>query len=523
MAKKPGLPVLPKAGITQGGVTPPSFSTARQRLLSKPEEQKDTKWYAGDSPTASETLARIYTVSRKSPEQGRQLFDAFAQFSNDASSPLYNPYTKATNQAASALQELGFDTANGINKEWFAEHAGLKNAYRLGVTGSPLAPSSNSTAENDAAYWYYKALEAEDTTLRAENEWEALQEELRYWVGRTDRNYSDDEILAQVDWSAYPTLSRMDEEAAKGTPLSLNRGVGYTKDALRGVLWAARNNGGTGNAMYDGVCAVLGYGNQWQENQTLSAKLDPTSEDYNPYAVGSTMDKEALYFGVPSFGADWVDQNRGLLGGTDATAKSYYQSVYSAEETTAKAETELEALQQEVARLLKYSSSPDAILRQIKLDYKTKYPTLAKMDASLESGKLLSMTRAVDYRWKDIAAGVEAHCASYNEAASGADYVKQMGETLNASTPEPVETPAPTAPSEPAEPEATPEPETRKAPAPGPRPTAAPTPSSVQSPAVTPAPSAPARTPGNWRCSCGKEHPAYVSTCSCGGNKWDAR
>ena len=46
---------------------------------------------------------------------------------------------------------------------------------------------------------------------------------------------------------------------------------------------------------------------------------------------------------------------------------------------------------------------------------------------------------------------------------------------------------------------------------------------SAPAPVPAPAPSAPARTPGNWRCSCGKEHPAYVSTCSCGGNKWDAR
>ena len=50
-------------------------------------------------------------------------------------------------------------------------------------------------------------------------------------------------------------------------PVQLNRAVGYSKDALRGVIWAARNNGGSGNAFMDSVYAALGMGNQYQQNE----------------------------------------------------------------------------------------------------------------------------------------------------------------------------------------------------------------------------------------------------------------
>ena len=32
-----------------------------------------------------------------------------------------------------------------------------------------------------------------------------------------------------------------------------------------------------------------------------------------------------------------------------------------------------------------------------------------------------------------------------------------------------------------------------------------------------------AHTANNWKCTCGKEHPAYVSSCSCGVNKRDVQ
>lgn len=400
--------------------------TARQRMML--DEEDEDKWYRGMMPTSSETLARIYTIGKSDPQQGQKLFDAFTSFQSDPSTPYYNPYSRATNRAIDEIAALGVDTSGGIGSDWLEKNAGLMNSYRLGTGASPLAPSSKSTQEQNAAYWYYKIADAEETTQKAETEWAALKEEIAYWVSRSDRNYSDDEILARIDWSPYKTLTAMDEARQKGTPMVLNRAVGYSQDALYGAIWAARNGGGTGNAMIDSVKAALGEGNLWQKNTDISERLDPTSERYNPYSVGATLDDAALYFGVSSFDQTWLDSNRAYLAGNDKTAKTYYGKVYDAEQTTQKAEAELTGLWGDVDSWLTYTSDPDAILDGL-LD---NYPTLKKMDESRRSGDLLATTRAIDYRWEDVEAEVRRRCAAQAEAKKADTYVADVTGALGA-------------------------------------------------------------------------------------------
>jgi len=259
-------------------------------------------------------------------------------------------------------------------------------------------------------------LQAEPTTKKAEQEWEALQEEISYWTGRADRNYSDDEVLAKIDWSNYPTLVGMDEDAAKGLPTVLNRPVGYSKDALRGVVWAARNGGDKADP-YNSVRAALGQGNTWQENADISAMLDPTNERYNPYAVGSTLDDAALYFGVSSFDQKWLDDNRGMLSGNDETAKRYYKKVYDAEQTTQKAEAELADLREYVDAYLQNNGDPSILLEYLLDDY----PTLQAMQTSLESGDLKATTRAVNFSLADLTAEINQRVAKKNAEKAAAD------------------------------------------------------------------------------------------------------
>lgn len=406
----------------------PQVQSARQKMLFQEEEQE--KWYRGDQPTTSEILARIYTVSQDNPTEGEQLWNTFQTFQNDPSSPVYNPYTRSTNKAAVELSNLGFDMSGGITQKWLEENAWLKNHYRTVTGTTPLAPSSSSTREQNAAYWYYKAMEAEETTERAETEWAALQEEIKYWTGRSDRNYSDEEVLARIDWSKYPTLVRMDEDRQKGTPTVLNRSIGYSQDALYGVVWAARNES-TGDPMMDSIKAALGYGNTWQEDTALAARLDPTNAAYSPYAAGSTIDDAALYFGVSEFPSDWLENNRAYLNSGDATAKQMYQQVYDAEQTTLTAEAELESMWDTVDEWMKYTTDPDVILSGL-LD---EYPTLQKMDKSRKSGDLLATTRAIDYRWEDVEAEVRRRCEAVNTAKQGGEFTTQIGDVLGLSLP----------------------------------------------------------------------------------------
>ena len=398
--------------------------TSRQRLLAQVET--GDKWYSGDKPSRSEAAARIYTISQTDPERGKQLYHTFSQLQRDPSSQFYNPYSAATNKAIQELANLGVDMSGGITEDWLAKNSWLKAYYRTsGNSGTPLAPTKSSTAEQNAAYYYYQILKAQDTTNQAEAEWKSLQEEIGYWANRKDRNYSDDQIISKIDWSNYKTLARMDDGAASGVPLTLNSAIGYSQDALKGVIWAARN-GSTGNPLADSAKAVLGAGKTWQEDKKISAKLDPSSKAYSPYSVGSTLDDAALYFGVDSFSKDWLEKNRGILAGNDATAKKMYQTVYNAEQTTLKAEQELDELHANIDRYLKSTTDPDQILRMIDGEYKT----LDSLDESMREGKLIGTTRAIDYRKQDIEFEVRRRCLAKNTQINGADYVGAVWKLL---------------------------------------------------------------------------------------------
>ena len=398
--------------------------TARQKMLYQQEEQP--KWYSGETPTRSEAQAQIYRISQQDPAKGKQLFDAFQTFQADPSNPMYNPYTKATSNAVQHLSDLGYDLSGGFSQDWLDQNAALKNYYRTTTGTTPLAPSSSSTPEQDAAYWYYKAQNDEATTQKAETEWQALQDEIAYWTNRTDRNYSDDEILAKIDWKNYSTLTGMDEDAAKGTPTQLTRPVGYSQDALRGVIWATRN-GVTTDDGNNSVRAALGQGNKWKENSEISQKLDPASEYYSPYSVSSTLDDAAIYFGVDSFGKDWLTENRDVLSGDDKTAKTMYTKVYNAEQTTLEAESELAELNQLVDKYCERYDDSETVLKYLANRVDEDFPTLAKLDKGIASGSLVSTTRPIAYSWGDVRRTVQQRIDAKNNATPAA---QTMGKAL---------------------------------------------------------------------------------------------
>lgn len=423
------MPSVRTAASVIPTATAQKAQTARQKMLYQQEEQP--KWYSGETPTRSEAQAQIYRISQQDPAKGKQLFDAFRTFQADPSNPMYNPYTKATSNAVQHLSELGYDLSGGFSQEWLDQNAALKNYYRTTTGTTPLAPSSSSTPEQDAAYWYYKAQNDEATTQKAETEWQALQDEIAYWTNRTDRNYSDDEILAKIDWKNYSTLTGMDEDAAKGTPTQLTRPVGYSQDALRGVIWATRN-GVTTDDGNNSVRAALGQGNKWKENSEISQKLDPTSEYYSPYSVSSTTDDAAIYFGVDSFGKDWLTENRNVLSSDDKTAKTMYAKVYNAERTTLEAESELAELNKLIDKYCDSYDDPETVLKYLANRVDEDFPTLAKMDKGIASGSLVSTTRPIAYSWGDVRRTVQRRIDEKNNATPATQKMeKALGVTAD--------------------------------------------------------------------------------------------
>ena len=138
--------------------------------------------------------------------------------------------------------------------------------------------------------------------------------------------------------------------------------IACTDDDLYGMVWAAWNpESSTGDSFTDSVRYSLGQGTINARNDETADRMNPGSDNYNPYIVGSTMDDAAEYFGVSSFDAGWADSEAGMAakGGSD-TDRKMRAKVMDAEEFTAAAEAEADELHKWIAKRKAAGASLDA-------------------------------------------------------------------------------------------------------------------------------------------------------------------
>lgn len=367
-----------------------------------------SNWYSGDTPTASEMIARADALYGNDKVRHDEVLSKIYTRMATPGSGVYNPYRTATNSGLiDNLTTLGIDTSGGINDDFFAANAGYqKYLRRSAVSGTPSAPTKQSTNEERAAYYLYQLQKDETTTNKAETEWADMQKEISYWVGK---GYSDDEVLAKVNADGkYTTLKKMDDAAGMGAPMALNRAVGYSRDAQYGAIWAARNGGGSGDAFADAVSYASGVGKGYNADRTSAARRDPTSASYMPYASGSTMDDANIYFGRNDYDQAWINANNGMMTGNDSTAAKYYKQVYNAEKTTQTAEQErsavyawIDAMRTQGATTQQIASALQSMYDDPGSSQAVDMTTLKKMDEARQKGDPLALTRSVDWRWED--------------------------------------------------------------------------------------------------------------------------
>lgn len=395
-----------------------------------------TNWYSGETPTASEMIARADALYGNDKVRHDEVLNKIYTRMATPGSGVYNPYRTATNSGLiDNLTALGIDTSDGINDDFFAANAGYqKYLRRSAASGTPSAPTKKSTNEERAAYYLYQLQKDEATTNEAETEWADMQKEISYWVGK---GYSDDEVLAKVNTDGkYATLKKMDETAGMGAPTALNRAVGYSKDAQYGAIWAARNGGGSGDAFQDSVSYASGVGKRYSADKTLEARRDVTSKDYMPYADGSTLDNANMYFGVSSFDQDWINANKGLLNGIDSTAAKYFKQVYQAEQTTQEAEQERAGVYAWIDAMQRQGMSTDKISDLLQSMYDDPSSTdavhmsaLKKMDEGRRAGDPVALTRSVDWRLEDALAYVRGGRTA-ETGATGRQNAAKLGQAL---------------------------------------------------------------------------------------------
>lgn len=419
-------------------------SSVREPNTAVSNDVRRTRTGANRVQTSRQDAVRISnnirTTTRSARAKAQNVVQANSSVANYMPSSQFN-WTNATlSSTLSRMHELsGNDTA-----KW-QQYVGMFQ----NEVNNPNSPIYSPYLFN-RTYTYGKyAASNEAATLKFEQQWADAKAKAAYWAGRTDLNLSDDDIIARVNLDGYSEIKALNKKIAEGGTGYYTRQLGYSPDVLYGVIWAARNGGGTGDDLTNLLAYGDGVGNLYQRNDNIQSRLDPTNERYNPYSVGSTYDDATSYFGVSQFDKDWLTQNRYLLNGSDKDVKMY-QSVYAAEQTTLKAEAEYAELQSRMQEVFASNmDDPDEIMDMLfdKDPYNARGYTdaltkLGDMDESLKSGKIISMTRPVDYSYNDIRQQVVQHCedikaqktaaavANNISAATGANNVSSQANTL---------------------------------------------------------------------------------------------
>ena len=394
---------VPKPQQTQSPYV--SQKSPYQQNVANVQPQQNNSWFKGTYPTTNEIYGRVYQMWQKDPNTASQVMAGFSQAQQDSSSPWYNPYMQATNQAVSVLQSYGIDT-NMLTDEWFQNNTAWQQSLRFGnTTNTPLAPLKNATDDQIVAFNLYQYQYSEPTTKKAEQEWAALQQELTYKATRKDRNYSDDDIINSIDWNKYQTLKAMNDGKTKGAVTELNRAVNFSDDSMRGVLWAARNGGSSGNIVKDMAMYGLGEGNKWVEDPEMRAKLAwGNPETYSPYQVGMTLDEEVgMYFNVPYIDRQTLNHLRATIDDSDKTSMSMFNRAAKSVENAEKAQEQRDKLYAWIDKNIG-NKSEEWLLKNLDVKLGNKdYAMLKAMDESIDNGSdLVQMGTAVDYRKQDV-------------------------------------------------------------------------------------------------------------------------
>lgn len=338
-----------------------------------PERQTNTqqtsqKWYAGENPTWRETLAQIYKVSGDDKQKRTSLYNKYNAMRQDPTSVLYDPYTQAT------------------------------------------TTRQNTTNIN--------------TTNKALREWDDLSRELSFWA-TSSRNYSDDEIIANIDWKKYPTLAKMDAGRESGKPIALLTSVGYSKDAMYGVIWGARNpDQKSDNLEMDAVKSVLGRGNTYKRDENIAQRLNKASSTYAPYTVGGTMDDLMVKYGTETFDDKWLEDNAYMK--LDPDMADDYATIYYAHQNTKELQKMAEEWKNDVLREIEKGVSIDDIFDEEELasDYNKLYNLLE----SQRSGRLVNTTAAIDFDWEGMKKVAADAYLKKNGTLSTTEYEQQMND-----------------------------------------------------------------------------------------------
>lgn len=348
-------------------------TTETPKTVEKPSQGKPSQDPTTiDRTTRRGVLGYIGSIADTKPEEADYLLALYDQESKNPDSPYFYPYDEPTSSYYNELSQV-----YNLGENWVDDLSFLKEYYTYLYTsnGSIQKPTKAMLTEAQSngidpnmlllSYDYYKASGDHEVTQKASGEWEQLMSMIDYYAS-SDENLSYDQIieLCNVDKN-FPTLAKMDLGISSGKPLPMTSSVGYSKDAMYGAIWAARNkDAASSNMMFNAARYAAGRGVQWQEDEAAKARYTyfEGNDQYAPCYTQTNMTETALKLGMSAegFTPEWFDSkpdggvqtnwdilyqawsngNGATLNGVELSA-SEVKRIYEAEQFTRECEAEM--------------------------------------------------------------------------------------------------------------------------------------------------------------------------------------
>ena len=374
----------------------------------KPKNRVSEKvWYKGSEPTETETLAQILKISETDNATAEQAYKFYEQAK--AEGTWKETYDKATSPYLTAL---GIEDPSQVNDEFFAANADLFDAGVHTSTGALSSAKKNGPGAM-LAYNLSGLYSDYNATKELKAEQDRIVAEAQYWM---NKGLSDDEIKAKLniggEGSKYKKIGSALDSAKLGkfTPTT-DRIWAATSWGVDGMLWSLRNpEQSTGDYFHDAVQKDMGRGKAYAVDPAAAAKRDRSSTAWAPYSNGTTMDDEAIRFGVTDFSPDWAEKNRAaILASGDEDAIKAFGKVMEAEEFTKQAEEQAVLFREEIENAIELGLSPDEVFYEGLFDDE-EYSALRKLYEGYMVGVPAAVTRGIDF---DLAEMREQASAAY--------------------------------------------------------------------------------------------------------------
>lgn len=374
-------------------------------------------------------MAGLGAISNK---RSGQTNAGFTQNQNASSNQTYQVSNNQQNQTnipslretyAKLLGKMQSDPAN----------ASQYSAYLGTLTTDPNSPWYNPYSQANSTKWTESNEKRTNNALAELND---IQNRINYWVSRTDRNYSDDEIFSMINIDDYSTLSSLEKNRQQGFPLEVLAPVDYSDDAIYGMIWSARNGGQTsGSYAVDAAMGLMGRGNQSPAN-SRAEMLDATSERFAPYKAGKSVstDKYAYQFGLTGdFDQNWLNQNTWMLNNPDL--QPTYTKIFKAEQNTLELEAIVDEWNDYVEKQIDAGVDPEMIFGDSVFESHKEFAPIKKLIDSYASGDLVETTRAINFDYNDQRRRAQAEYERTLGDEATEEYEENVASALKAEEP----------------------------------------------------------------------------------------